>query len=307
MFNAQLNSGTHFKLLRLRYRTLWSHSRPENPSGRLRGVAPAQRMKSLVRCDAKDGWRGGKSWWRADGEESEGAGRRYFSSGTSSFLPADMSDSRPFATVGSCVTPAGAPSSWLALLHERASEWAHLLSRLDRPPVTHHAVKPWPGVFEMWQHNQFPWFMTGLREAERVERVGSWKRSADGECWRQRLADVYSGGGSSSWRRCPILARPSSELRRPCGAILILQGESCFYSREKNGTSGSATVQWRFPPGARVARCMQGYARHFGPSCRRPHGDDDGGSADSVETTEPWSGFSQRGRNSMWCQFGWVL
>lgn len=244
-------------------------------------------------------WRG----VRGGGE----AGRRYFSSGTSSFLPADMSDSRPFATVGSCVTPAGAPSSWLALLHERASEWAHLLSRLDRPPVTHHAVKPWPGVFEMWQHNQFPWFMTGLWEAERVERAGSWKRSADGECWRQRLADVYSGGGSSSWRRCPLLARPSSELRRPCEAILILQGESCFYSREKNGTSGSATVQWRFPPGARVARCMQGYARHFGPSCRRHHGDDDGGSADSVETTEPWSGFSQRGRNSMWCQFGWVL
>lgn len=235
-------------------------------------------------------WRG----VRGGGE----AGRRYFSSRTSSFLPADMSDSRPFATVGSCVTPAGAPSSWLALLHERASERAHLLSRLDRPPVTHHAVKPWPGVFEMWQHNQFPWFMTGLREAERAERAGSWKRSADGECWRQRLADVYSGGGSSSWRRCPLLARPSSELRRPCEALLIPQGESCFYSREKNGTSGSATVQWRFPPGARVARCTQGYARHFGPSCRRHLGDDDGGSADSVETTELWSGFSQRGKSS---------
>lgn len=170
-------------------------------------------------------WRG----VRGGGE----AGRRYFSSGTSSFLPADMSDSRPFATVGSCVTPAGAPSSWLALLHERASERAHLLSRLDRPPVTHHAVKPWPGVFEMWQHNQFPWFMTGLREAECAERAGSWKRSADGECWRQRLADVYSGGDSSSWRRCPRLARPSSELQRPCEALLIQRDNPAFIPERK--------------------------------------------------------------------------
>lgn len=38
-----------------------------------------------------------------------GAGQRPFLNGTSSFLPADMSDFRPFATVGSCVTPAGAP------------------------------------------------------------------------------------------------------------------------------------------------------------------------------------------------------
>lgn len=192
-------------------------------------------------------WRG----VRGGGE----AGRRYFLSSTSSFLPADMSDSRPFATVGSCVTPAGAPVQLTGPSPGESN--SHLLSRLDRPPVTHHAVKPWPGVFEIWQHNQFPWFMTGLQEAERAERAGSWKRSADGECWRQRLADVYSGGGSSSWR-CPLLARPSRELWLPCEASLVLLGEARFYSREKVRTSGSATVQWRFPPGARVTQDILG-------------------------------------------------
>lgn len=48
------------------------------------------------------------------------------------------------------------PCTTDALLGQAA---VHPLSRLDRPAVTHHTVKPWAGVFEMWQHNQFPWFM----------------------------------------------------------------------------------------------------------------------------------------------------
>lgn len=60
----------------------------------------------------------------------------------------------------------------------------HPLSRLDRPAVTHSAVKPWAEGFEMWQHNQFPWFMITLKGG-RAERLGSWKRRAEGECWQQ--------------------------------------------------------------------------------------------------------------------------
>lgn len=79
----------------------------------------------------------------------------------------------------------------------------HLLSRLDRPAVTHYAVKPWAGVLEMWQHNQFPWFMI-TPKGGRAERLGSWKRRAEGECWRQQLADVYSSRDSSSGCATPV-------------------------------------------------------------------------------------------------------
>lgn len=56
-----------------------------------------------------------RSW---TGRNQRGAGRAVMAglggilSRTSSFLPADVSDSLPFATVGSGVTPRGSPADW---------------------------------------------------------------------------------------------------------------------------------------------------------------------------------------------------
>lgn len=80
----------------------------------------------------------------------------------------------------------------------------HPLSRLDRPAVTHSAVKPWAGVFEMWQHNQFPWFMITPPKKEGV--LSDWaaeRRTQRGKCWRQpsdtqRSTDSSSGSGYCS-------------------------------------------------------------------------------------------------------------
>lgn len=74
----------------------------------------------------------------------------------------------------------------------------HPLSRLDRPAVTHSAVKPWAGGFEMWQHNQFPWFMI-TPKGGLAERLGSWRRRAGEECWQQQSADEYSSGAVCFW------------------------------------------------------------------------------------------------------------
>lgn len=73
----------------------------------------------------------------------------------------------------------------------------HPLSRLDRPAVTQSAVKTWAEGFEMWQHNQFPWFMITSKGGH-AERLGSWKRRAEGECWQQQSTAMYSGGDFAS-------------------------------------------------------------------------------------------------------------
>lgn len=63
---------------------------------------------------------------------------------TSSFLPADVSDILPFATVGSCVT-----LRWQSMTGPSPGQPAvHPLSRLDRPVVTHSAVEPLAQGFE---------------------------------------------------------------------------------------------------------------------------------------------------------------
>lgn len=88
----------------------------------------------------------------------------------------------------------------------------HPLSRLDRPAVTHHAVKPWAGVFEMWQHNQFPWFIvTPKRRVCWVTRQLK-EESRRGEWWRQQSADVYGRGDSSSVSGCHHLYDPAGDI-----------------------------------------------------------------------------------------------
>lgn len=83
----------------------------------------------------------------------------------------------------------------------------HPLSRLDRPTVTYSAVKPWARGFEMWQHNQFPWFMIILKRGC-TERLGSWKRRAEGECWQQsQFTDMYSSRENLCFWLCWLLAR----------------------------------------------------------------------------------------------------
>lgn len=83
------------------------------------------------------------------------------------------------------------PSGGVALTGPAPGQAAvHPLSRLDRPAVTHSSVNPWAGGFEIWQHNQFPWFMMAPKRG-RAERLGSWERKAEGEMLTRTTA-MYS-------------------------------------------------------------------------------------------------------------------
>lgn len=113
----------------------------------------------------------------------------------------------------------------------------HPLSRLDRPAVTHYAVKPWAGVFEMWQRNQFPWFMI-TPKGGRAERPDSWKRRAGGECWQQQSADSYSG-----W----LFGRSSRIHSKNVRLYWSRWGNSLLTERcpQESQSSGSDSHAWR--------------------------------------------------------------
>lgn len=70
----------------------------------------------------------------------------------------------------------------------------HLLSRLDRPAVTHSAVKPWAGGFEMWQHNQFPWFMITPERRARWATGQLKEESRRGMLTTDKSTAMYSSG-----------------------------------------------------------------------------------------------------------------
>lgn len=150
----------------------------------------------------------GKWWWgpgrAASSQEQTEWGWLDFGilSGMSSFLSANVSDllsfSRKLHDPVEAVQLTGLSSGQPAV---------HPLSRLDRPTVTYSAVKPWARGFEMWQHNQFPWFMIILKRGC-TERLGSWKRRAEGECWQQsQFTDMYSSRENLCFWLCWLLAR----------------------------------------------------------------------------------------------------
>lgn len=120
----------------------------------------------------------------------------------------------------------------------------HPLSRLDRPAVTHSAVKPWAEGFEMWQHNQFPWFMI-TPKGGRAERLGSWKRRREGECWQQQSTTMYSSGDSLLLAARLLFVRSSRIHNNNVRLYWSRWGNSLFTegSPEKSQSSGSATVQ----------------------------------------------------------------
>lgn len=78
-----------------------------------------------------------------------------------------------------------------------------------------------------------------------AERLGSWKRRAEGECWQQQSADTYSSGGSLLLAVLLLFVTSSRIHNNNARLYWSRWGNSLFAERwpQKRQSSGSAAVQ----------------------------------------------------------------